>query len=190
MTRRVQIWMIAAFLAAGGAGATTRNHVDPDLREALILAVERAESFRDRFDAEVWLLDMSARLERKIPNSQQRLNLLRDIHVEATRAGLHPELVLAVIEVESNFDRFAISRAGAQGLMQVMPFWLQEIGRPGDNLFNIRTNLRLGCAILRYYLDVEKQDLVRALGRYNGSRGNTRYANRVLESLSSRWYRR
>lgn len=144
----------------------------------------------DRFDAEVWLVDMSARLGRFLPDEKERLNLLKHLHFEARKANLHPELVLAVIEVESRFDRFAISNAGARGLMQIMPFWLKEIGRPDDNLFKPQTNLRFGCTILRYYLDMEKGDLGPALARYNGSSGSTRYPNKVVTALNHRWYRR
>ena len=97
--------------------------------------------------------------------------------------------MLAVIDVESNFDRFAISVAGARGLMQIMPFWLNEIGRPDDNLLRINTNLRFGCTILKYYLDMENGDLVRALGRYNGSLGSSRYSNKVLDKLRLKWFR-
>ena len=111
------------------------------------------------------------------------------MHREARRANLAPELVLAVIDVESNFDRFAISWAGARGLMQVMPFWLDEIGRPDDNLFHVHTNLRMGCTILRYYLDREKGDLVKALARYNGSTGRRVYSDKVLRRLQSKWYK-
>ena len=146
-------------------------------------------SFADRYDAEVWLVDMSARLQRKVPNPVERLDMLRQVHREARRANLEPELVLAVIDVESNFDRFAISWAGARGLMQVMPFWLDEIGRPDDNLFHVHTNLRMGCTILRYYLDREKGDLVKALARYNGSTGRRVYSDKVLRRLQSKWYK-
>jgi soluble lytic murein transglycosylase-like protein len=132
---------------------------------------------------------MSKRLEKKIPDPQRRLKLLKQIHYEATRAELWPELVLAVIEVESNFDRFAISSAGAMGLMQVMPFWLGEIGKPGDNLFDTRTNLRMGCTILKYYLDKENGNLTPALARYNGSYGSHRYTTKVYSALDNRWKR-
>lgn len=160
-----------------------------ELRALLQQAIKDSDSFEDRFDAEVWLLDMSNRLKIKIKHPEKRLNLLRQIHREATRAKLHPELVLAVIDVESNFDRFAISKAGAQGLMQVMPFWLKEIGQPRDSLFNIRTNLRMGCTILKYYLKKEKGDLTRALARYNGSLGRYKYPNKVFKFLNKRWYK-
>jgi len=160
-----------------------------ELRQLLQKAIKDSDSFADRFDAEVWLLDMSNRLKNKIKQPDKRLNLLRQIHREATRADLHPELVLAVIDVESNFDRFAISSAGAQGLMQVMPFWLKEIGQPRDSLFNVRTNLRMGCTILKYYLKKEKGDLTRALARYNGSLGRYKYPNKVFKLLNKRWYK-
>ncbi len=162
---------------------------DPDLRRILLSAIQDSSSFSDQFAAEVWLLDMSRRLQDRLPDPRERIELLKLIHHEASRVQLPPELVLAVIEVESNFDRWAISSAGAQGLMQVMPFWLKEIGHPHDNLHNPRTNLRLGCAILRYYLDMEQGDLPRALARYNGSLGKTRYSRRVLDALSRRWFR-
>ena len=110
------------------------------------------------------------------------------MHYEASRVELPPELILAVIEVESNFDRYAISVAGAIGLMQIMPFWLEEIGRPDDNLLHIDTNLRYGCTILRYYYDKEKGDLRRALGRYNGSLGKRKYPNKVIDKLSKKWF--
>ncbi len=175
--------------AAAGAAPSQGQAPDPRLRALLKAAIEASDSFSDRFEAEVWLMDMSQRLAPFVPDPRERLDLLRLVHREATRAGLPPELVLAVIEVESRFDRFAISEAGAQGLMQVMPFWLEEIGHPEDNLFDPRTNLRLGCTILRYYLDLERGDLVRALARYNGSLGRRAYPDRVLRALSTRWFR-
>ena len=160
-----------------------------ELRLLLQQAIKDSDSFVDRFDAEVWLTDMSNRLKKKVKDPGKRLNLLKQIHREARRADLHPELVLAVIDVESNFDRFAISKAGAQGLMQVMPFWLKEIGKPRDSLFNVRTNLRMGCTILKYYLEKEKGDLTRALARYNGSLGRYNYPNKVFKLLNKRWYK-
>ena len=160
------------------------------LRELLRSAINSSESFNDRFDAEVWLLDMSSRLKKRVPNSLERFKILKTVHEESTRAGLHPELVLAVIDIESRFDRFAISRAGAQGLMQVMPFWLKEIGHPDDNLTNIHTNLRMGCTILKYYLDRERGDLVKGLARYNGAPGSRKYADKVLNILRTHWFKR
>lgn len=162
--------------------------IDPQLRQLLVAAINSADSFDDRFHAEVWLLDMSNRLRRFVKDEQTRLIMLRHIHREATRAGLQPELVLALIEVESHFDPYAISKSGAQGMMQVMPFWLDEIGRPEDNLIEIKTNLRMGCTILKYYMDMENNDLHRALARYNGSRGSKIYSNKVLTALQNHWY--
>lgn len=159
----------------------------PELRSLLKEAVSSSDSFKDRFDAEVWLLDMSTRLEPKIKDNKKRLDLLRHIHYEAARVKLSPQIVLALIQVESNFDEYAISTAGARGLMQVMPFWLKEIGRINDNLFNIRTNLRFGCTILRFYLDKEKGNITRALARYNGSLGSYRYTTKVFSALDKRW---
>ena len=166
------------------------NTPDPELRKLLSKAIEASDSFEDRFDAEVWLVDMSNRLQKFVDDEQRRLTLLRGIHREASRANLVPELVLAVIEVESHFDDFAISRSGAQGLMQVMPFWLKEIGHPNDNLININTNLRMGCTILKYYMDMEKNDLHKALARYNGSYGSKKYSTKVLEALRINWRKR
>lgn len=182
--------VLLAFFSIQAAYASKSTEPDPELRKLLINAINDSNSFRDRFDAEVWLLDMSTRLEHFIPDTEKRLRLLKLIHMEATRANVHPELVLAVIEVESYFDHFAISSAGALGLMQVMPFWLKEIGRPNDNLFDIRTNLRMGCTILKYYLDKSKGDLVEALQRYNGSLRSHRYSNKVLERLNKRWFKK
>jgi soluble lytic murein transglycosylase-like protein len=179
-----------ALALAPVATADPPQEPDPVLRELLIGAVADADSFEDRFDAEVWLVDMSARLRRKVPDDAHRLQLLKTIHYEAARVDLPAELVLAVIDIESNFDRFAISYAGALGMMQIMPFWLDEIGRPDDNLFHVPTNLRMGCTILRYYIDREKGDLAGGLARYNGSYGRRTYSDKVLDRLRNRWYRR
>ena len=180
--------LLLALLIAGTPPAPAADGPDPALRALLREAVAAPDTFADRFEAQVWLLDMSTRLERLVPDPAERIEILETLHQEATRAELSPELVLAVVHVESRFDRFAISRVGARGLMQVMPFWLDEIGRPGDNLFHIRTNLRMGCTILRYYLDLEQGDLTRALARYNGSLGRNDYPVKVYRALRTRWY--
>lgn len=169
--------------------ATAQQQPDPELRAALLAAASDTGSFEDRFEAEVWLTDMSARLARQVRDPQERIDILTLIHVEAQRAELPPELILAVIEVESNFDPYAISYAGAIGLMQIMPFWLDEIGRPDDNLLHVDTNLRYGCTILKFYLDKENGDLRRALGRYNGSLGRRAYPNKVIDKLTRKWFR-
>lgn len=174
-------------LLSGGA-AVAEQTPDPELREVLRAAASDTTSFTDRFHAEVWLTDMSRRLARQVENPEERIKLLTLVHLEAGRVELPPELILAVIEVESNFDRYAVSVAGALGLMQIMPFWLNEIGRPNDNLLHTDTNLRYGCTILRFYLDKENGDLRRALGRYNGSLGKRKYPNKVIDKLSKKWF--
>ena len=158
-----------------------------ELRQFLEQTIDGADSFEDRFDAEVWLVDMSARLSRFVADPEERLKLLRLIHASARRASLPPELVLSVIEVESHFNRFAISRVGAQGMMQVMPFWKDEIGRPDDNLTLNKTNLEYGCRILQFYLQREKGHLHRALAAYNGSSGSRVYSDKVYRAWKTRW---
>jgi soluble lytic murein transglycosylase-like protein len=162
---------------------------DPKLRALLQEAILSDSGFQDRFDAEVWLLDMSNRLARFVEDPETRVTILKFVHYEATRANLAPELVLALIEVESHFDEFAISVAGARGLMQIMPFWLDEIKLSDKNLFKIRTNLRMGCTILRYYLNIESDNLTRALARYNGSLGKYTYPNKVIKALNKHWFK-
>jgi len=179
-------------LAGALYGATTRAQPDDNeeraaLRDFLEQTITDADSFEDRYDAEVWLVDMSSRLSRFVNDPQQRLDLLRDIHYASARANLAPELVLAVIEVESHFDRFAISSAGAQGMMQVMPFWKNEIGRPEDNLTTTRTNLEYGCRILQFYLQRENNALHRAVAAYNGSLGSRRYSDKVYRAWLDHW---
>jgi soluble lytic murein transglycosylase-like protein len=186
---RLLLGIVTLSLWFGFVPATAQTEeIDPELKSLVQKAASETDSFADRFDAEVWLTDMSHRLEKRVPYPSYRIELLKNIHYEANRAGLTPELVLAIIEVESNFDQYAISRAGARGLMQVMPFWLKEIGKPGDSLFRLHTNLRLGCTILKYYLTKEKGNLQMALRRYNGTT-ERRYADRVNGSLKTRWYR-
>ena len=182
--------VLLIILASSTAAADKRQPIDGELRKVLLEAANSSDSFTDRFEAEVWLSDMSGRLERYMPDPDIRINFLKNVHYEAKRADLAPELVLSVIHVESLFNRWAISSVGAQGLMQIMPFWLKEIGREGDSLFDIKTNLRFGCTILRHYLDKEKGNLTRALARYNGSLGRFKYPNKVLDRLQKRWFRR
>lgn len=167
--------------------ASNLEEVDQALLDLLKQTVSASDSFEDRFDAEVWLMSKSTTLKRFIPDPAERLSMLRKIHREATRAGLSPEIVLALIEVESHFNHYAVSHAGAQGMMQVMPFWKNEIGRPDDNLINPDTNLRYGCTILKYYLDKEKGKLADALARYNGSYGKYWYSERVFTAWEKRW---
>lgn len=180
--------IVVLIICLTAAMATAEPQADPELRAALRAAANDTASFTDRFDAEVWLTDMSRRLERQVRDPEERIQILKLVHLEASRVALSPELILAVIETESNFDHYAISVAGAIGLMQIMPFWLDEIGRPDDNLLHIDTNLRYGCTILRFYLDKENGDLRRALGRYNGSLGKRTYPNKVIDKLSKKWF--
>ena len=186
---------VLSLVADGSSGqqaslGNVRQDLDPQLRTVLLEAVANADSFNDRFSAEVWLTDMSQRLAERVPDLDERLHILRTVHQEATRSEVAPELVLAVIEVESNFDRYAISSSSALGLMQVMPFWVEELGGDSQSdLFDVQYNVLLGCRILKYYLDMEHGELVRALGRYNGSLGRRDYADRVVSALRSRWYR-
>ena len=180
---------LAILLLAPWVPVTAQERPDPALIEMLRQAASETDSFADHFDAQVWLTDMSARLERQVKDPEERIDILKRVHQEATRADIAPELVLAVIDIESNFDRFAVSVAGALGLMQVMPFWLEEINQPNANLMQVGTNLRFGCTILKFYLDMEKGDLQRALGRYNGSLGKRKYPNKVLDRLRTKWFR-
>jgi soluble lytic murein transglycosylase-like protein len=143
--------------------------------------------FADPAEGRAWLAEMSRRLEKKLPDAFMREKLLTAIQYEATRAGLDPQLVLGLVQVESGFRQYAISEASARGLMQVMPFWVRQIGTPQHNLFDMYTNLRYGCTILRHYLDIEQGDLFRALGRYNGSLGQSEYPNMVLAAWKVNW---
>ncbi|MES2180774.1 MAG: lytic transglycosylase domain-containing protein [Pseudomonadota bacterium] len=138
-------------------------------------------------EGQAWLSEMSQRLKKRIPDDQYREDLLRTVHYEATRAGLDPQMVLGLIQVESGFKKYALSSVGARGFMQVMPFWVSSIGNKEHNLFHLRLNLRYGCTILRHYIDVEHGDLYRALGRYNGSLGQPQYPNLVLGAWRKQW---
>jgi soluble lytic murein transglycosylase-like protein len=161
--------------------------VQAALHKAVSDSRPAVSSFKSPMEATEWLTEMSRRLERRIPNRDYRIDLLRSVHYEATRAGLDPQLVLGLIQVESGFRKYAVSSAGARGYMQVMPFWAKLIGSPDDSLFDLRKNLRYGCTILRHYLDIEKGDLYRALGRYNGSLGQPQYPNMVRAAWQSQW---
>jgi soluble lytic murein transglycosylase-like protein len=191
--RPLQQWLLALCLFGWSLTQVTVANISKtaeqdELRHFLKQTITDADSFNDRFDAEVWLVDMSGRLKRYVKDPKSRLKLLRAVHREASRAELKPDLVLALIEVESHFNEFAISRVGAQGLMQVMPFWKNEIGRPEDNLTDIDTNLSYGCRILQFYLKKEKGNWMNALARYNGSYGQYWYPERVMNAWRKRWF--
>jgi len=177
--------------ASAYAGAQAYHPLSASVRAVLQRSVSdqatQKHAFTTQYEADFWLNEMSRRLQKRIPDKDTRLDFLGTVHYEAKRAGLDPELVLALIEVESNFNKYAVSRAGARGYMQVMPFWVKEIGTKGHNLFHLRINLRYGCTILRYYLDIEKGDLYRALGRYNGSLGKSKYPNLVRAAWHKNW---
>jgi soluble lytic murein transglycosylase-like protein len=135
-----------------------------------------------------WLSAMSQRLAQHITDEKTRVDFLTTVQYEAKRAGLDPQMVLGLIEVESRFRKYAVSRAGARGYMQVMPFWVDLIGDANHDLFKLRANLRYGCVILRHYLDIEGGDIYRALGRYNGSPGGkSPYAVKVVQAWQTRW---
>ncbi|HKJ51414.1 MAG TPA: lytic transglycosylase domain-containing protein [Gammaproteobacteria bacterium] len=185
--KRFAVFSLLGLVLAASSPAQASS--DPELRRLLKDAMEADYGFEDRYDAQVWLLDMSNRLKPFVADPRIRLRMLRQVHYEARRVDIEPELVLAVIEVESRFDEYAISVSGARGLMQVMPFWLEEIGISDSNLFKIRTNLRMGCTILRYYLDMEPGNLGRALARYNGSLGQSDYPNKVVTALRTNWFK-
>lgn len=183
----ILLWLLLAGVTPIGQAQPVDTEERAALRAFLEDTIADADSFEDKYDAEVWLVDMSQRLSRFIKDPAHRLDLLRQIHAAAKRTDLPPELVLSVIEVESHFDRFAISRVGAQGMMQVMPFWKDEIGRPEDNLTQIATNLDYGTRILQFYLQREKGDLHKGLARYNGSVGRRTYSNKVYSAWLNRW---
>ena len=143
--------------------------------------------FASETEGEAWMSDMSQRMAKRLPDITYRQEFLRSVHYEATRAGLDPQLVLGLIQVESAFKKYAVSSVGARGYMQVMPFWVKSIGNNDHNLFHLRLNLRYGCTILRHYLDIERGDLYRALGRYNGSLGKPQYPNLVVGAWRKNW---
>ncbi len=171
--------------------AAEQEKPDEEFRTKLAEAIANAgDSFVDKFDAEVWLLEQSTRLAKVAPHipEDERLTILRLVHNQASHFSLDPLLILALIAVESNFDHYAISSAGARGLMQVMPFWKDEIGHEDDSLFDMKTNLKYGCAILSLYLKKENNDTTKALARYNGSRGQSWYPMRVYRAMRKTWH--
>ena len=184
------LWIVGAWSSVY-AGPQLYEPLSASARHSLQRAVAdqavEGSSFESEETARQWLLTMSKRLRGKFPDSVARIEFLRTVHYEATRAGLDPQLVLAVIQVESNFRKYAVSTAGARGFMQVMPFWVDLIGTKEHNLFHLRTNLRYGCLILRHYLDIERGNLTRALGRYNGSLGQLWYPSMVQAAWKNAW---
>ena len=189
---------LAAFLAAAAmlgfapglalAGAQQYEALSASVRASLAKAVSDRQFARlEDPESRAWVRAMLGRMHERVRDERLARELLEMVRYEALRAGLEPRLVLAVIDVESGFRKYAVSTAGARGYMQVMPFWVREIGMPGQNLFHARTNLRYGCVILRHYLQVENGNLANALGRYNGSLGRPEYPQRVLRAMDARW---
>lgn len=183
MVSRLSLILGSCLVLTVAVAHTATGNLDPALLEKLAATMADRHEGADRFDTEVWLLASEQRLTRFVDDHEERLDMLNLVYREAHWQQLDPDLILAVMHVESAFDQFAISRVGAQGLMQVMPFWRLEIGRPQDNLTEVDTNIRYGTAILAHYLEVAKGDLVDALARYNGSRGRLNYPELVI----SRW---
>ena len=183
--------LLLAGASPSWAGAQKYEPLAASVQAALHAAVSDRATPEPRFDSINekidWLTEMSRRLERRIPDRDARLEFLKAVRYEAQRAGLDPQLVLGLIQVESGFRKHAVSVAGARGYMQVMPFWVKLIGSTDNNLFHLRTNLRYGCTILRHYLDIENGDLFRALGRYNGSLGRPEYPNIVRAAWEKHW---
>ncbi|MHC9511145.1 transglycosylase SLT domain-containing protein [Kangiella sp. M94] len=186
---RVLIVIVLVALAGFAGISQAQERPNQAFYDELKALMEADNHFVDRYDAEVWMKDMSGRLARRAPHipEDERLKILTLVHRYANTSGVDPQLVLAIMEVESNFDRYALSVANARGLMQIMPFWKDEIGHSEDSLFDMETNVRYGCYILKLYLDMEKGNLTYALGRYNGSRGRAKYPNKVYAALRKRW---
>jgi soluble lytic murein transglycosylase-like protein len=190
-SRRIRAALLILLLSGASgarAGAQQYEPLSVEVRTVLSSAIANSDPPRVSFDDYAqrlayleWLGEMSERLKSRQPSFLIRKDILETVYYEAKRAGLDPALILGLIQVESNFRKFAVSGAGARGLTQVMPFWADLIG-DGDpkKLFDMRVNIRFGCVILRHYLDMEQGNLFRALGRYNGSLGQEQYPNMVL----------
>ena len=184
----------AALLALAPMPAVAGAQVEEQLAQSVVAGLQRAiadnpvpADYANKPGLRLWIDEMSRRLAPRIPDLRTRDDFVATVHYEASRAGLDPQLVLGVIQYESNFRKYAISSADARGYMQVMPFWTKLIGATEHNLFHLRTNLRYGCVILRHYLDTESGDLYRALGRYNGSLGQAEYPNMVRAAWHNQW---
>ena len=162
---------------------------EPELRSAVQHAIDQAECFDDRYDSAVWYKMMEPRLRAKVPDRDERMSILKNVFCEANRAGeirIPPGLIMAIIDVESGFNRYAVSYAGAVGLMQVMPFWPENLGMRRHQLVRAPENIRMGCAIFRAYLKREDNNVARALARFNGSTGQRWYSDKVINQWT-RW---
>jgi soluble lytic murein transglycosylase-like protein len=180
--------MLAALPLGANAQTASTAQRDPELRGVVAKAIEQAQCFEDKFDSAVWYSMMEPRLRKRVPDRDERMLLLKHVFCEAHRPGevrIPPGLILAIIDIESSFNRYAVSYAGAVGLMQVMPFWPETLGMRRHQLIKASENIRMGCAIFRHYLKREKNDIGRALARYNGSTGKRWYSDKVV----ARWTR-
>lgn len=193
---RLKQYFLGFLLLTGSFSALAGNQKNEPLAASVQAALQAAIADRASPEPQFpslgekvsWITEMSRRLEKRMPDRDARQDFLKTVYYEAKRAGLDPQLVLGLIQVESGFKKYAVSSAGARGYMQVMPFWVKAIGTKDNNLFHLRTNLRYGCTILRHYLDIERGDLFRALGRYNGSLGRAEYPNMVRAAWEKQWH--
>ncbi len=185
----LSLWAFTSGSALAGAQLyePLSASVKSQLSKAVADTAVKNAAFSSTPEVQSWLAEMSRRLERRIPDAEYRQDFLNTLHYESIRAGLDPEMVLGLIEVESGFRKYAVSSATAQGYMQIMPFWTKTIGTTDHNLFHLRTNLRYGVTILRHYIDIESGDLFRALGRYNGSLGKPEYPNAVYAAWRNKF---
>lgn len=191
MIKKIFICTLLFWVASASAGGQREEDLSNSVKAMMQKSVSDLAApklmFADKQEGEHWLAEMSRRLEKRMPDKAYREGFLTTVHYEATRAGLDPQLVLSLINVESAFKKYAVSSVGARGYMQIMPFWTKAIGNPDHNLFDMRLNLRYGCTILRHYLDIERGNVFRALGRYNGSLGRAKYPNLVNNKWRKYW---
>jgi len=194
MRRPLRAILACAFVALAWScvlpgAARADQQRDPELKALLQKIIGSSDCFADKFESEVWYKTMEPRLVRLVPTHAARVEILNHVYCEAKRdpsLRLPPDLVLALIEVESRFDPWAVSPAGAVGLMQVMPFWPRELGVQ-NQLVRVESNIRMGCEILRFYLRAENRNWTRALARYNGSVGRTTYPALVMQRWQRVW---
>lgn len=190
MRRRAAFAALAAVLLPWAAPVRADQQKDPELRSVVQAAIGQADCFIDKYDSAVWFTMMEPKLRRTVKDKTERLHILSTAFCEANRAGeqrLPPGLVMAVIDIESRFERYAVSSAGAVGLMQVMPFWPEQLGMKRHLLTQVDANMRMGCAILRHYMKRERNDVRRALARYNGSVGRREYPDLVIGRWTRQW---
>jgi soluble lytic murein transglycosylase-like protein len=185
--RRSVVLLAAGFLMLRATCALADRQMDPELRGVLAEVIAPTGCFDDKYDRALWFASMGPRLARYVKDEQEREQILHHVHCESRRVNIPPDLVLAVMDVESRFDRYAVSSAGAVGLMQVMPFWPSQLGMSNEQLIRVPDNVRMGTTILGYYLRKERGNYARALQRYNGSLGRPDYSNKVIDRLASRW---